>query len=118
MRAQSGKFRSSSQSPNPFNQYSSLKRTQSRGGQQLPTKVRDFKDQTSPPQVLASGHRRCRAAGRVEHRAGASLSVAAGALVVGFPPGGGADITARAPGLSVPRLERRVPGELIYLQTG
>ena len=39
-------------------------------------------------------------------------------IVVGFPPGGGADITPRTPRLSVPRSERRVPGELICLQTG
>src|SRR5271170_1078963 len=36
--------------------------------------------ETSPPQISASGRRRCRAAGRVADREGANLSGAAGAL--------------------------------------
>src|SRR6516164_2459660 len=35
--------------------------------------------ETSPPEFLASGRRRCRAAGSFAHRAGADLSVATGA---------------------------------------
>ena len=45
-----------------------------------------------PPQVLASGRGRCRAAGGLADRMGANLPIAAGAVDVGFPPGGGADI--------------------------
>ena len=47
-------------------------------------------------QFLASGRGRCRAAGCVAHRAGANLSVAAGAhRSLALPPGGATDIVAR-----------------------
>ena len=41
--------------------------------------VKEVQNETSPPQFLASGRGRCRAAGSLAHRAGASLSDAAGA---------------------------------------
>jgi hypothetical protein len=53
-----------------------------------------FKDETSPPKFSASGCGRCRAARRVAHRERTNLSNAV-RIVVGFPPGGGTDITAR-----------------------
>ena len=62
--------------------------------------------ETSPPQILASGSGRCRAADRVAHRMGASLPVAADPagcpLSAGRrlrprrPPGGGASLGAAA----------------------
>src|SRR5262245_50253367 len=54
--------------------------------------------ETSPPKTLpASGHGRCRAAGSLAGRPGASLSDAAGALIliVTVAPGGAPDIIAR-----------------------
>ena len=55
--------------------------------------------ETSPPTISASGRGRCRAAGRVAHRAGASLSVAAGARSSSaFAAGGTLDIVARLMG--------------------
>src|SRR5436190_187738 len=42
-------------------------------------KSREERHETSPPQTLASGPGRCRAAGRVAHCEGTDLSVAAGA---------------------------------------
>ena len=52
--------------------------------------------ETSPPTISASGRGRCRAAGRVAHRAGASLSVAAGAhRSSALPPAVRTDIIAR-----------------------
>ena len=52
--------------------------------------------ETSPPTISASGRGRCRAAGRVAHREGASLSDAAGAhRSLALPPGGATDIVAR-----------------------
>src|SRR5215813_13016806 len=41
---------------------------------------REVQNEASPPQILASGRRRCRAAGRVALRLGAELSDAPGAL--------------------------------------
>ena len=49
-------------------------------------------NEISPPKISASGRGRCRAASLVARREGASLSDAAGALIVGAPPGGVADI--------------------------
>ena len=55
--------------------------------------------ETSPPTISASGRGRCRAAGRVARRMGASLSVAAGAhRSSALPPGGATDILARLMG--------------------
>ena len=51
--------------------------------------------ETSPPHILASGRGCCRAAGRVAHRAGASLSVAAGAHHRWISPGQAIDIVTR-----------------------
>ena len=64
---------------------------------------------------LASGRGRCRAAGRVALRLGASLSDAAGAhRSSAIPPGGAADITARligpmAVGAARPAIRHREP---------
>ena len=52
-------------------------------------------DETSPPKISASGSGRCRAPDRVALRTGTSLSVAAGALVVGLTAGSASDIVAR-----------------------
>jgi len=52
-------------------------------------------NETSPPAISASGRGRCRAAGRDADCERASLSVAAGARIVGFPAGSGPDIIAR-----------------------
>ena len=48
--------------------------------------------------ISASGRGRCRAAGRVAHRKGASLSVAAGAHRCRLSAGGATDIVARLMG--------------------
>ena len=61
------------------------------------TPRRDW-NETSPPTISASGRGRCRAAGRVAHRVGASLSVAAGAHHRRLSAGGAADIVARLMG--------------------
>jgi tripartite-type tricarboxylate transporter receptor subunit TctC len=57
--------------------------------------VREGQIETFPPKFSPSGRGRCRAAGGVAHRVGASLSVAPGALIAGFPPGGVVDVFAR-----------------------
>ena len=54
--------------------------------------------ETSPPTISASGRGRCRAAGRLAHRKGASLSVAAGAFHRRLCAGRCADIIARLMG--------------------
>jgi tripartite-type tricarboxylate transporter receptor subunit TctC len=54
--------------------------------------------ETSPPQILASGRRRCRASGRFACRQGASLSVAAGHDHCSIRCWGATDVGARVVG--------------------
>src|SRR5262249_56637269 len=72
--------------------------------------------ETSPPQILASDHGRCRAAVRLRGRAGTSLSVAAGAHHRRICPAGGTDIMARLIGQWLS--ERLRPQVVIQNQPG
>src|SRR5262249_43255226 len=66
-----------------------------RGREDINAPEREVQNETSPPNFSASDSGRCRAAGRVARRVGASLPVAAGALGRRCPAGGGNDIIAR-----------------------
>ena len=58
--------------------------------------MREIENETSPPKAIpASGRRRCRAAGTVTLRLGASLSDAAGRIISPFGTAGANDLVAR-----------------------